>query len=118
MSFSAGEGRGILTSVTGGVSWQLVGRAAFARAATTELRVNPANADEVVAGSMFANAGRVTQSSQPLPLTGIYKSSDGGAVWNRTLPGECMDLETHPADFSRQYAAIGIRRQQSATAAE
>ncbi len=120
ISFSSSGGRGILKSMDGGATWQTLGRPTFDRFGVSDLMVNPANADEVFVGTRGANSGRVTQSS-PLTLvqlSGIYRSSDGGTTWARVLPGEVMDLESRPGDFSRQYAAIGIRQQPAATVAE
>lgn len=118
ISFSNSGGRGILKSVDGGATWQLLGRPSFERAGISDLLVDPGNQDVVITGSRFVNSGRVTQANQPQPVVGIYRSADGGASWTRVLPGEVMDLEPRPGDFSRQYAAIGIRQQPAATVAE
>lgn len=115
IGFSSSGGRGVLRSTDGGASWQLVGRSVFERAGINDIRVDPANPDTLIVGSMFARQGHTTQSSQPLPLPGVYKSTDGGSVWTRVLPGEAMDLEIDPGNFNRQYAAIGIRQQPVAT---
>jgi len=111
MSFSSSGGRGVLKSTDGGVTWQLLGRSDFERLASTHLLVNPVNENEVVLATMFANAGRITEGTGILPTVGTWKSSDGGGTWTMVLPGECLDLESYPGDFSRQYAAVGIRRQ-------
>jgi hypothetical protein len=102
---------GILKSTDGGQTWMVVGAASFARGSVKRLRVNPASPRELVAASTRGAFGRTSQDFPPSPPPcGILTSSDGGQTWVRTLAGQATALEIDPANFHRQYAAIGEHR--------
>jgi hypothetical protein len=62
----------------------------------SDLKVDPANPDVVIAATLGANAAGC----------GIMKSTDGGLTWSRKLFGNATDLEIDPGNFARQYAAM------------
>jgi photosystem II stability/assembly factor-like uncharacterized protein len=91
-------GEGILKSTDGGATWQYLSSSAawFSSAKFSDLKVDPANPDVVVAATIGADD----------PGCGIIKSTDGGRTWSRKLFGQATDLETAPKNFARQYTAI------------
>ncbi|MEO8428745.1 MAG: hypothetical protein ABI651_16730 [Verrucomicrobiota bacterium] len=91
-------GEGVLKSADGGATWQYLSSTAawFSLARFSDLRVDPANPDVVVAATLSANPEGC----------GIMKSTDGGLTWSRKLLGNATDLEIAPKNFARQYAAI------------
>jgi len=100
-------GVGILRSTNGGQSWALLGQESFARAAVRRIRVDPNDANIVLATSAHAGFGRDNMFDAPAPPPfGILRSTNGGLNWSRTLTGEATALEIDPTNFSRQYAAI------------
>lgn len=106
---SGNVGVGILKSVNGGQSWALMGQSSFNRTTVRRLRIDPNDADVVVATSASGGSGRERFGSNgalALPQFGVKRSTDGGSTWVRTLAGEASALEVDPANFSRQYAAI------------
>lgn len=101
-------GVGILKSTDGLRTWTVVGATSFARGSVKRLRVNPAKSSELAAASTRGGFGRTSQDfPQSPPPYGILKSSDAGQTWTRTLAGQATALEIDPANFNRQYAAIG-----------
>lgn len=106
---SSHVGVGILKSVNGGRSWALVGQSSFNRTTVRRLRVDPNDANVVVATSAGGGSGREgggPNAGLALSQFGVKRSTDGGATWVRTLAGRADALEVDPANFSRQYAAI------------
>lgn len=105
---SSNVGVGILKSVNGGQSWALMGQSSFNRTTIRRLRVDPNDANLIVAASATGGSGRERYGANPLALAqfGVKRSTDGGATWIRTLAGQASALEVDPTNFSRQYAAI------------
>ncbi|MEM6684182.1 MAG: glycosyl hydrolase [Bacteroidota bacterium] len=99
-SRSSYAGIGILKSTDKGESWQNMGLLDSHHIG--RIVINPNNADEVlvaVLGHLYSpNAER-----------GIYKTTDGGKTWNRTLfinnETGIVDLVVSPNNFNVQYAA-------------
>jgi len=79
----------------------------FTRTGFSDLKVDPANANTVLAATTRGFAGRVSVFPPSLPPRGILKSTDGGQTWSLKLSGEATDLEVDPGNFNRQYAGIG-----------
>src|SRR5262245_12102286 len=100
-------GAGMLRSDDSGVTWSLVNSPTFARGSVKAILVHPADAEIVVAGTTRGGAGSDAGSVTSPPVHGVQRSVDGGRTWTLLLRGEISDLVRHPADFTRQYAAIG-----------
>lgn len=106
---SSHVGVGILKSVDGGQTWALLGQSSLNRTTIRRLRVDPNDANVVVATSANGGSGREGGTNGQLTLGqqfGVKRSTDGGLTWVRTLVGQASALEVDPANFSRQYAAI------------
>jgi photosystem II stability/assembly factor-like uncharacterized protein len=88
-------GRGILKSTDGGTTWQMIAASTFTNIRFSDIAVDPANADVLVAATTYGYV-----------QTGILKSLDGGSTWSMRLYGNFSDLEVVPTDFNRQYAAM------------
>jgi hypothetical protein len=100
-------GAGMLRSDDAGATWSVVNTTAFARASVRSILVHPADSNIVVAGTARGAAGRDLDFVKPPPIHGVQRSTDGGQNWTLLLRGEISELVRHPADFNRQYAAIG-----------
>jgi photosystem II stability/assembly factor-like uncharacterized protein len=111
----AKAGLGMLKSTDGGSTWTLLAGAQLARASVRRVRIHPGNPNVLLAATSRGGFGRDSQEGAPLPVGiplpfGILSSSDGGATWIRTLPGQATALEINPGNFALQYAAIGDQR--------
>jgi photosystem II stability/assembly factor-like uncharacterized protein len=112
-SGDAYAGMGLLKSTDGGTNWQLLGTNVFARASFRDIKVSPAEPNLVLAATVRGIAGVSSSLLPSPPPVGIYKSTDGGTNWSLTLnaniavQGGGWCIQSHPADFSRQYASAG-----------
>lgn len=100
-------GAGMLRSDDSGATWSVVNTTTFARASVRGILVHAADPNIVVAGTARGGAGRDLDFPTSAPTYGIQRTTDGGRTWTLLLTGEVSELVRHPADFSRQYAAIG-----------
>ena len=102
-------GEGLLKSLDGGTTWQSVPGAPFALGGASRVLVSPTDSNLILVGSTYSLFGRWEESPHPGPVVGLHRSTDGGQTWTTVLPEECTDLQADPSDFSRQYAALGVR---------
>jgi hypothetical protein len=100
-------GAGMLRSEDSGATWSAVNTTNFARAAVRAILVHATDHNIVVAGTARGAGGRDLDFVTSAPAFGVQRSIDGGRTWSLLLRGEVSDLVRHPADFSRQYVAIG-----------
>jgi photosystem II stability/assembly factor-like uncharacterized protein len=103
---------GILKSTDGGANWQVLGANDFSRAAISGLLVDPTNPDVVVLcatqGSLGSRGGALVENS----IGGIYRSTDGGQTYTRTIANFCRGLHSVPDDFNVMYhSATGVGAQ-------
>ena len=106
-------GLGLLKSNDGGLTWQLLGTNVFAKNTVSDIKVHPTNPNLLLAATSTGVFGRGDDSPPSPPITGIYKSTDGGVTWSRRLASIVSDLEVDPSNFANQYAGIsygGISR--------
>lgn len=106
-SVTSYAGAGVLKSLDGGASWQLLASSTFTRTSFSEIRVHPTNPNMVLAATTRGVAGRSRQTASPAPSTGLFRSTNGGVSWTEILEGEATDLEVDPTNFNNQYAALG-----------
>lgn len=96
-------GVGVLKSTSGGKRWKKVNDTDLTGLAFTDLAVHPRN-DDIVVGSTVRG---VRRQAAALPAAGVYRTTDGGTTWTRTLTAQVTDLVVDPRDFDVQYAGAG-----------
>ena len=99
-SRSTYAGIGLLKSEDKGESWEFMGLPDSHH--ISRILINPANPDEVVVGV----TGHLYSPNQE---RGVYKTTDGGKTWNKTLfindETGIIDISQVPGDFNVIYAA-------------
>lgn len=105
-SGDAYAGSGLLKSLDGGNTWQLLAADIFTKATFSDINVNPTNANILVVATSRGIAGREPQTVAS-PPTGLLRSTDGGISWTLRQAGRATDIEVDPTSFSQQYAGIG-----------
>jgi Dockerin type I domain len=101
-------GEGVLKSVDGGVNWQQLGTSTFTKGtAFSEIRVDPGNANTLVAATTTGVFGRPPTFAPGSGAPGLWRSTDGGVSWTRTLALDGMSLVARPGNFSQMYAGLG-----------
>jgi photosystem II stability/assembly factor-like uncharacterized protein len=99
-SRSSYAGIGILKSEDKGKTWQNMGLHDSHH--ISRIRINPANPDEVVVGAV----GHLYSKNEE---RGIFKTTDGGKTWNKTLfidnETGIIDVAVSPKNFNIQFAA-------------
>lgn len=94
-------GQGIYKSTDAGKTWALMGLEKTGRIA--RIAVHPTNPDIVLACALGTAYG-------PQQERGVYRSTDGGTTWTRTLfttqDAGCSDLAMHPANPRILYAGM------------
>ena len=99
-SRSSYAGIGILKSTDKGATWQHVGLPDSHHIG--RILINPNNPDEVVVGVL----GHLYSNNDE---RGVYKTTDGGNSWSRTLfvnsESGIIDLDHDPANFNTMYAS-------------
>lgn len=102
--FAHFDGRGLFKSTDGGANWIRITDGFGDFTCFADIVVSPHNSDVVLcalsSGSFFTGV--------PLPNNGIWKSTDAGMTWTRTLEEEdASDVLFHPTDPDIIYAAVG-----------
>ena len=106
-SGDAYAGGGLLKSTDGGANWSLVNTVNFANATVSDIKVDPTNANILLAATTYGIRGRGGEFPPTLPSRGILRSTNGGTTWTVVRSGEGTDLEIDPTTFSNQYAGVG-----------
>lgn len=96
-------GTGVLKSTNGGKTWKAVSKTDLTGLAFTGMAVDPRNPN-VVVGSAVRGVRRQVST---LPAAGVFRSTDGGVNWTRTLAAQMSDLAVDLRDFDIQYAGAG-----------
>lgn len=104
-------GAGLLLSQDGGTHWQML-NTNFAKTAFSRVRVNSANASNLVVATARGGGGVGQESSGTgnvpgAPARGVFTSTDGGVSFGQVLEGEATALEINPNNFCEQYAGLG-----------
>ncbi|MBI4502979.1 MAG: hypothetical protein HY700_17705 [Gemmatimonadetes bacterium] len=91
-------GCGVLRSTDGGATWTRLGASVFATssggARIARIAIAPRTAGSPATSTVLAASD-----------FGVYRSTDGGLTWTRTLLGIATDLVMHPTNDSILYAA-------------
>jgi photosystem II stability/assembly factor-like uncharacterized protein len=98
------DGKGLFKSTDGGQSWITINNGFGEYTHFSDIAVNPHNSNIVLAsiasGNFFVG--------DSLPNEGVWKSTDAGLTWNRTLNEEdAYDILFHPVNPAIVYATIG-----------
>jgi photosystem II stability/assembly factor-like uncharacterized protein len=101
------DGSGVYKSTNGGSSWIQITNGVGTITSFGDIEVSPHNSNIVFAalgnGNLFS--GNFTGT---LPNEGIWRSTDYGLTWNRTLDViDAFDIIVHPTDPNIVYAATG-----------
>lgn len=97
-------GQGLFKSMDGGNSWQQITDGFGTQTHFTDIQVSPHNSDMVMA-TMGHGSGYLGLN---MPNEGIWKSTDAGNNWTRTLEiQDVFDIIFHPSDPDIVYAAVG-----------
>jgi hypothetical protein len=99
-------GAGLLKSVNGGASWQLLPGDLFSAKSFSGIVVDPANSGVLVASITGGLAGRGSEHPPAQPGLGVFKSSDGGSTWLQKVAGFSSDLKADPNNYNHQIAAV------------
>ena len=98
---SVSVGDGLYRSGDGGTTWKKMGFENSDRIAS--IVINPNNSDEVYVGVLGALWGDSKER-------GLYKTTDGGATWNKVLYVDektgCTDVIMHPENPNVLYASF------------
>ena len=107
-SRSSYAGIGILKSTDKGETWQNVGLPDSHHVG--RILINPNNSDEVIVGAI----GHLYSSNEE---RGIFKTTDGGKTWNKTLfineDTGIIDVDVAPENFNVMYAASWERERKA-----
>ncbi len=108
---SVSVGNGVYRSTDGGETWQHMGLPESERIA--KIIVHPKDGNTVY----VCAPGKLWSDSNE---RGLYKTTDGGAHWNKVLAGAnlstgCSDLEMDPTDSNVLFAALWDFRRQGWT---
>jgi photosystem II stability/assembly factor-like uncharacterized protein len=97
-------GAGLFKSTDGGSSWARAGQLPT-RVCISRIVFEPGNSQTLYAATSFAR----TNSARPIDSfdSGVFKSIDGGASWNKVLDGIATDLVANPSSPAELFAAIG-----------
>ncbi|MBL8151003.1 MAG: hypothetical protein JNN15_13840, partial [Blastocatellia bacterium] len=93
-------GAGVFKSTDGGESWNATGDLPL-RARISSIVIDPINTRNVYAVTALSASGQPADA-------GIFKSTNGGASWQKSLDGSATDLSIDPVSPSTLVAAIGF----------
>lgn len=107
-SRSSYAGIGILKSTDKGKTWENVGLRDSHH--VSRILINPKNSDEVIIGVI----GHLYSANEE---RGVFKTTDGGKTWNKTLfvnnDTGIIDVATAPENFNVMYAAAWERERKA-----
>ncbi len=104
------SGNGLYKSSTGGITWELITNGFGENTHFADIAISPHNSDVIIAA--------LTSSSYSLgynlPNEGIWKSTDAGQTWVKTLDQTYgCEVKFHPYESNKVYATIGGQQEGS-----
>ncbi|MBE0569998.1 MAG: T9SS type A sorting domain-containing protein [Ignavibacteriaceae bacterium] len=97
------EGNGLYKSTDGGDNWTQITNGFGIQTQFSDIEVNPGNSNVLLASLGSGNWNLSVPTNQ-----GIWRSSDAGATWTRTLNVQnAFDVAFHPSNSLLAYAASG-----------
>ena len=97
------EGNGLYKSTDGGDSWVQITNGFGIETQFSDIEVNPNNSNVLLAALGSGNWNRPSPTNE-----GIWRSTDAGITWVRTLNVEDgFDVDFHPSNGSFAYASCG-----------
>src|SRR5207244_1131234 len=69
-------GAGLLKSTDGGATWELLAQGTFANTSFSDIKIDPRNANRLVAATVRGLAGFGAESPPNAPPTGLFRSVD------------------------------------------
>ena len=104
------DGRGLFKSTDAGQSWIQITDSIGVNTHFGDIAVSPHNSN-IILGAL--GSGYLYLGSN-LPNEGVWKSSDAGSTWTKTLDvHDAFDIVYHPTNTDSIYAAIGGRNTNS-----
>jgi photosystem II stability/assembly factor-like uncharacterized protein len=102
--FNTYPGNGLYKSTDGGQNWNIITDGFGSVTFFSDLEVSPDNSNIIMASLGGGNV----YTGVALPNEGVWKSTDGGISWNKTLVvQEASDVAFDPSDANIIYAAAG-----------
>ncbi len=98
-------GSGILKSTDGGTTWTVLGQSIFSGTSISKILVHPTQSNTLWVANTYGVGGFVCIA--PAGTYGVWKSTDGGGTWTRTLTiGSVSDLVINPFNANILYAGV------------
>ena len=97
------EGNGLYKSSNGGDNWAQIINGLGTQTQFSDIEVNPGNSNVLLASLGSGNWNNAFPSNE-----GVWRSSDAGVTWTRTLNvQDAFDVAFHPSNSLLAYAACG-----------
>ena len=97
------EGNGLYKSSNGGDTWTQITNGFGIQTQFSDIEVNPGNSN-----ILLASLGSGNWNNQSPTNEGVWRSSDAGITWTRTLNvQDAFDVAFHPTNSLLAYAACG-----------
>lgn len=100
------EGNGLYKSTNGGDTWIQITNGFGLQTQFSDIEVNPSNSNIIL-----ASLGSGTWENQVPGNEGVWRSTDAGTTWTRTLNvDDAFDVAFHPSNSLLAYTACGNKQ--------
>lgn len=97
------EGNGLYKTIDGGDNWTHITNGFGTQTQFSDIEVNPGNSNVILASLGSGNWNNAFPNNE-----GVWRSSDAGTTWTRTLNvQDAFDVAFHPSSSLLAYAACG-----------